>query len=251
MTDTAQQSAESHSHKLKKESIWEVYYPSKDMTDKEAIPVASFPMIIFFWPTMLTFLLCGLLQGVTKVPETTLGLVATAMWAFNLLVIVTDLDQKKFIIAFLLVVLLGVLSWVASLKEWSIMVDAFAWLRGLDVRYSTQAYFTIGSIVAILLALGMTQPRFNYWRFEANEFVHYVQPWGRDQSIPRQGSTVVREIPDVLEFILSFGGGTLAVRREGQVIARIEHVPFLGRRMIGLERLLGSTRVTHVVEPDA
>ena len=95
----------------------------------------------------------------------------------------------------------------------------------------------IGAVVGILLAVGLAQPRFNYWRFEANEFVHYVQPWGRDQSIPRQGSTVVREIPDVLELILSFGGGTLAVKREGQIVARIEHVPFLGRRMKGLERL--------------
>ena len=81
---------------------------------------------------------------------------------------------------------------------------------------------------------------------EPNEFVHYVQPWGRDQSIPRQGSTVTREVPDVLELLLTFGGGTLVIRRDNQVVARIEHVPFLGRRMVAIERLLGVTRVRHV-----
>ena len=72
-----------------------------------------------------------------------------------------------------------------------------------------------------------------------------IQPWGRDQSIPRLGSTVTREVPDVLELILTFGGGTLAIKREGQVVARIEHVPFLGKRMKSIERLLGVTRVKH------
>ena len=242
--------ADSHTHstKLKKESIWEVYSPSKDQGDKEAIPVASFPMIIYFWPTMVVFLLCGLLQGLTRMPEATLGLIATAVWAFNLLVIVTDLDQKKFIIAVLLVVLVVVLGWVANLKEWAILSSVTSWLRGLNLSYGTQTYFMIGSVVAVLFVIGLAQPRFNYWRFEANEFVHYIQPWGRDQSIPRQGSTVTREVPDMLELILTFGGGTLVVRREGQVVARVEHVPFLARRMIAIERLLGATRVKHVAE---
>jgi ABC-type arginine transport system permease subunit len=75
------------------------------------------------------------------------------------------------------------------------------------------------------------------------EFTHYLQPWGRDQSVPRQGSTVTREIPDVLELLLIFEGGTLLVKRENQVVARIEHVPFLSRRMKAIERMLGVTRV--------
>ena len=52
-----------------------------------------------------------------------------------------------------------------------------------------------------------------------------------------------REIPDILELMLTFGGGTLLVRRDTQVVARIEHVPFLGRRMVAIERMLGVTRV--------
>ena len=63
--------------------------------------------------------------------------------------------------------------------------------------------------------------------------------------MPREDSTVVREIPDVLEMLLTFGGGTLVVKREGQVVVRIKNVPFLGRRMIALEQLLGVTRVKH------
>ena len=135
MSETSTETGESQSapKKLKKESVWEVYYPSRDRGEREAVPIASFPMIIYFWPTMVTFLLCGLLQGVTRIPETALGFAAAAVWAFNLLVIVTDLDQKKFIIAVLILVLLIVLGWVAHLKHWTFFFELFAWFRGLQI----------------------------------------------------------------------------------------------------------------------
>ncbi len=160
--------------------------------------------------------------------------------------IVTDLDQKKFIIAVLSVALVGLGAWISSLKDLGVVSHFGAWVGRLDVTFSTQAYVLLTTVLFVLFIVGMLQPRFNYWRFEANEFVHYIQPWGRDQSVPRLGSTVTREVPDVLELLLTFGGGTLVIRREGQVVARIQHVPFLGKRMIALERLLGSTRVKAV-----
>jgi len=231
---------------LKKDSIWEVYWPRDVHADKAAVPVASFPMIIYFWPTMLTFFLLALAQGVFGASPTSIGLTAVALWAANLLVIVTDLDQKKFVIFVLLLVLLGLGAWVSTLKEWSFLRWLGDWVRGLDLQFSTQALFAMASLILFFLLVGLAHPRLNYWRFEANEFVHYVQPWGRDQSIPRQGSTVTREIPDVMEMLLTFGGGSLVVRREGQVVARIRHVPFLTRRMIALEKLLSATRVQSV-----
>jgi len=231
---------------MKKESVWEVYYPTGVRDDKEAIPVASFPMIIYFWPSLFVFSACALLQSLGWMTPQALGLIATASWTFNLLVIVTDLDQKKFLIAVLSLALVGLGAWISSLKDMGFVSRFGSWIGRLDVTFSTQAYVLLTTVLFVLFFIGMLQPRFNYWRFESNEFVHYIQPWGRDQSVPRIGSTVTREVPDVLELILTFGGGTLVIRREGQVVARIEHVPFLGKRMIALERLLGSTRVKNV-----
>ena len=230
---------------IQKESIWEVYYPFNADADKDAVPVASFPMIIYFWPTLVAFLTCGVLQsfGSDGAQSVTLGWWATGALTFNLMVIVTDLDQKKFAIVLLLVLLACAGLYVGRLKGWGVIGDAGHWLASLQVSYSTAAYLVVGSSLLFFFLMGMLQPRLNYWRLEPNEFVHYVQPWGRDQSIPRLGSTVSREVPDVLELILTFGGGTLAIKREGQVVARIQHVPFLGKRMKSIERLLGVTRV--------
>lgn len=230
--------------KFLKDSIWDVYYPRNVDDPRESVPVASFPMIIYFWPAMLVFLLGGLLQMWGWVDPGTVGTAATIVLAFNLMVIVTDLDQKKFVIAILLIGLFGMGVYIANTNEWGIVTSVSEWIAGLELTYSTHVLLVLGVMLLVFFLMGMAQPRFDYWRLEANEFVHYIQPWGRDQSIPRQGSTVTREVPDVLELILTFGGGTIVIKREGNVVARIEHVPFLGRRMRAIEKLLGSTRVT-------
>ncbi|MDE0897185.1 MAG: hypothetical protein OSB10_11445, partial [Planctomycetota bacterium] len=228
---------------LMRESIWDIFYPRNIDSDKQAVLVASFPMIIYFWPTMFTFLSCAILQGTMNISPNMLGWWASASLLFNLLVIVTDLNQKKFMIALLSLLVGGLLLYISSEKEFSFVGDVGLWISSLEMSYSTHVYSLIGGFLFLFMGLGALQPRMNYWRFEPNEFTHYLQPWGRDQSVPRQGSTVTREIPDVLELLLTFGGGTLLVRRENQVVARIEHVPFLGRRMKAIERMLGVTRV--------
>ncbi len=236
-----------------KESIWQVYFPTRIHEDKLVVPLASFPMIIYFWPTMLIFLICALVQGGAGADgiasqSVTLGWLAAGMFAFNMMVIVTDLDQKKFAIAVLLVVVTGLGLWISDMKGFTLWASIIGWLSSLDVSFSTDAYYVLFAVLFIFFFVGMVQPRVNYWRLEPNEFVHYIQPWGRDQSIPRLGSTVSREVTDVFELLLTFGGGTLVIRREGQVVARIQHVPFLGRRMIAIERMLGVTLVRNVHE---
>lgn len=228
-----------------KESIWDVYYPRRIDGDQPAVLVASFPMIVYFWPSLFVFLVCGLLQAAGTSP-TALGWCATASLLFNLLVIVTDLNQKKFAIALLATFAGGLLVYIAHQKEWGIVSSTGGWIAGLELTYSTDVYMLVTAALWMFMAIGLMQPRFNYWRFEPNEFTHYIQPWGRDQSVPRAGSTVSREIPDVLEMLLTFGGGSLVVKREGQVVVRIKNVPFLGRRMQALEQLLGVTRVKHI-----
>lgn len=231
---------------LRKESIWEVYYPRRTGAESDAIPLASFPMIIYFWPSLLAMLFCGVSQRITGIDPNTIGIVGVGCLCFNLMVIVTDLDQKKFLITILGLIAIGLGLWITSLKDMGIVSVLGGWLGGLEVSMSTDAYFVLFGVLLFFFVIGMAQPRFNYWRLEPNEFVHYIQPWGRDQSIPRVGSTVAREVPDMLELILTFGGGTLVIRREGQVVARIRHVPFLSRRMVAIERMLGVTRVKDV-----
>ncbi len=231
-----------------KETRWEVYWPRRKTSNRKAIHVASFPAIIYFWPGMITFLLCGVLQWSTKIPEGTLGWIAVLVFAFNIMVIVQDFDQKKFLILILAIVVLGLGAWIINMKGFEFLKNFVQTLIDLQPTFSTSAYLILGCILALLFFWGLLRPMFDYWRLEHNEFVHYIQPFGRDQSIPRVGSTVAKQIPDMLEFILTLGGGSLVITREGRVWATIPHIPFLGRRMKAIEKMLSETRVTSMEE---
>lgn len=228
----------------KKASRWEVYFPSRLVGDRRRIFVASFPAIIYFWPLMIVFFVCAILQNYTSIPEGTLGWVALLAFASNVLVIVQDFDQKKFLILILAIALGGLGTWLVQMYGLTFLETFVNAMINLEPTFSTSAYFIFGSIIFILMCWGLIHPMFDYWQLEHNEFVHYIQPFGRDISIPRQGSTVVKQIPDMLEFFLTFGGGSLVISRDGKVMATIPNIPFLGRRMKAIEKLLSETRVT-------
>lgn len=227
-------------------SRWEVFFPSSVEGDRSAILVASFPAIMYFWPTIAAFYLAGILQGVGIANVGTIGWFAIAIFSVNILVIVQDFDQKKFIILCLVVALLGLGAWIIDMKGMEFLRNIFGFLYNLSPTMSTSAYLVLAMILTVYFFWGMLRPLFDYWRFEHNEFVHYIQPFGRDMSVPRQGSTVSKDVPDMLEFILTLGGGSLVIKREGEVVATIPHIPFLGRRMKAIEKMLSEQRVTTV-----
>lgn len=228
----------------KEVSRWEVYLPTPGPEDRHEIYIASFPAIVYFWPAILTFFFCGFMQPVGILEPGTLGWLTICMFAFNVLVIVQDFDQKKFLILVLVVVSLGLIAWIINMKGFEFLQKIVQALIETQPTLSTSAYFLFGFSTLFLFAWGMLRPMFDYWKLEHNEFVHYIQPFGRDMSIPRQGSTVSKEVPDILEFILTLGGGSLVVRREGEIVATIPHIPFLGRRMKVIEKMLSEQRVT-------
>ncbi len=238
--DTSSKAAKTH----KDVSRWEVYFPCPGPEDRHAIFIASFPPIVYFWPAILTFFFCGFAQRFDMISEGTLGWITMCMFAFNILVIVQDFDQKKFLIFVLVIATLGLLAWIINMKGFQFLKNAVTSLIELNPTLSTSAYFIFGAILLGLFCWGMLRPMFDYWKLEHNEFVHYIQPFGRDMSIPRSGSTVSKDIPDILEFILTLGGGSLVIRREGEVVATIPHIPFLGRRMKVIEKMLSEQRVT-------
>lgn len=229
-------------------SLWEIYYPSQVGGHRDAVLVASFPEITYFWPTIVTMFFCAFLQGVVGVDGSTLGWFSIAILSLNLLVLVQDFDQKKFAILSLSLLAIGLITWIISLYGFTFIKRIVHWIFSFEPAISTDAYILIGSVLLVLFIWGIITPLFSYWKLEENEFLHYTQPIGKDMSIARLGCTIYKEIPDVFEFILGFGSGTLVIRKDNQVVATIAHVPFLAQRMKAIEHLLSETRV--VVEKE-
>ncbi|WKZ56806.1 MAG: hypothetical protein QY326_08740 [Bdellovibrionota bacterium] len=223
-------------------SVFEIYFPQKLSGHRATIFVASFPPILYLWPSIVWLLLASCLQALGMSPHL-VGWFTVLIVTFNLIVFVQDFDQKQFLILVLvlLAALLGV--WILQLYGITFISSFASWLVSFSPHISTHALLIMGVMMLLLFIWGMLTPLLDYWRFEQNEFVHYTQPLGRDMSIPRMGCTVFKDIPDIFESILSFGGGSLVIRKDQQILATIPHVPFLGLRMRHIEHMLSETRV--------
>ncbi len=228
---------------MKSASVWEVYMPRRGPRAHGTVYVASFPPILYFWPTMVVCILAALSQAASGRESVFAGWFFVGMLTLNFIVLAHDFDQKQFIILMLILIVFGLLAWVVSLYGFTFLQNGVHWVFGFKPILSTDTYLLIGGVLIIMFILGSIGPRFNYWKLEQNEFIHYLQPAGRDRSIARAQCSVYKEIPDIFKFLLFFGGGTLAIRRNEQVIATIPHIPFLNFRMPAIEYLLSETRV--------
>jgi hypothetical protein len=227
----------------KSASAWEVYLPKKGPRLHGTVYVASFPPILYFWPTMVMCILAAISQGASGSESVVAGWFFVGMLTLNFVVLAHDFDQKQFVILILVLVVLGLLAWIVNLYGFTFLKNALHWIFGFKPVLSTDVYLLVGGVLIVMCALGLLSPRFNYWKLEQNEFIHYLQPVGRDRSIARAQCSVYKEIPDIFEYLLFFGGGSLVIRRNDQVVATIPHIPLLGLRMPAIEHLLGETRV--------
>jgi hypothetical protein len=228
---------------LKSASAWEVYLPKRGPRAHGTVYIASFPQILYFWPTILMCLLAAFSQTASGRDSVVAGWFFVGMLALNFIVLAHDFDRKQFIILMLALIVFGLLAWIMSLYGFAFLRNSVNWMLGFKPILSTDVYLLIGGVLIIMFIFGLISPRFNYWKLEQNEFIHYLQPAGRDRSIARAQCSVYKEIPDVFEYLLFFGGGTLVIRRNDQVVATIPHIPFLSFRMPAIEHLLGETRV--------
>ena len=225
-------------------SVWEIYYPRKIGGHRSVVYLSSFPEIVFFWPTILISFFCAFLQAVGAVDPVSAGWLFTVVALFNFLVLVQDFDQKQFIIVCLAFLAFLLLMWIANLYGIAFFKSIASWIAGFRPVMSTDFYVLSAVSLTVFFVWGAISPMFSYWMISQNEFVHFTQPIGRDTSIARIGCTISKEIPDVLECLLTFGGGTLVIKKDNQVLASIRNIPFLSLRMDAVEHMLAETRVT-------
>ena len=223
-------------------SVCDIFFPRNLDIRQDAIYLASFPQIILFWPTILACFLCAMAQQFGASPVS-VGWCFSCVVFFNFLPFIQDFDQKKFLILVLAVIVAVLGIWIINLYGFSFFKTFGQWVLSFQPSFSNDAFLVMGSILLLFFAWGLIGPLFSYWRLEQNEFVHFTRPIGKDISIARLGCTIYKDVPDVIESFLTFGGGSLIIRKDNQIVASIENVPFLNRRMNAIEDMLSETRV--------
>lgn len=169
-----------------------------------------------------------------------------------LVILTLSVDVERNFAAFWAVALIALwlATWLLHEKGIPVFTHVYRFFADLDVSYE-RGYALALSIFLLFPFLGMLLwSRLNHrWRITHNEFEHYA--WGRaDDSLARGAKRVRTTYPDLLEFILGMGAGTLHVySASGQTeLRRIPNVPMLFVLRKRINRILETTQVTGVTE---
>ena len=208
--------------------------------DPNRITIWQFPKAIFAWPLCFLSLLCLLLYNVGVNPEW-LAWGQFAMLVGVILALALDVDIHVLAV-FGLLLLVGLFCglWMTYAFNIPVFQNIYALFRDLDLQFNEQTAFLWFILGALLFAYSLGRVLYDgRWNMTSNELQHQVL-FRRRRAFARGAKTVEAEFPDLIEWILGFGAGTLIVRdsRSRQVINRIPNVLALSSKVSKMDRLL-------------
>jgi hypothetical protein len=208
----------------------------------------SYPKLVYAWPVLLAgYVFYWLPTGGM------IGAIAGWVYLFLMLCVLMtlaiDLERNYAFVWTLIVLLLITVGGLVS-TQFAIPVFAglFTFLWALGTEYNRGFGLALSLMMSGPWLVMLLWVRLNHrWRITHNEFEHYA--WGRaDDSLARGAKRVRSTYPDLLEFLIGLGAGTLIVySATGRTeLRRIPNVLLLPRVRRKINHLLESQQVTTV-----
>ena len=211
------------------------------------VTIRQFPKAIFTWPLCALSLLCLVLYSLGVNPEW-LAWGQFVMLVGIILTLSLEVDIHALaVFGLLLLIALFCGLWMTYAFNITVFRNIYESFRDLDLQFNAKTarlWFGLGAVL-VVYSLG----RMVYdgrWSMTPNELQHQVL-FRRRRAFARGAKTVEAEFPNLLEWILGFGAGTLVIRdsRSRTEINRIPHVFALASKINKLDRLL---EIREVVE---
>lgn len=222
-------------------------FKSKSRMNEPRVSLWSFPKAVFAWPLAAS--------GLIVVAADTLSLggawggwLQLACTLLVLFALALDADAVGCAVLVLLVGLFGFFAlWLRLASDLDLFHLAWTALKDLVPGASTEvAYLSLSTGGFLVLYAILRAVYDGRWQVTPNEFQRKVT-LRRHESHARGAKTVQAEFPDLLEWLMGFGAGTLTVRdpRTRRVIDRVPHVFFLSSKIHRIDRLLELREVVH------
>ena len=221
-----------------------------DSQDIRSVRIWQFPKAMFAWPlAVFSCALYFLYQA--GLPSEVLAWSQFIVLAGVFLALALDVDIQALVISGLigLIILFGSL-WITQGLGIPIWQNVWQIIAGLNVQFNQSTALLWAGVGTILVVYSLSRAIYDgFWRMTHNELRHNVL-FRRSRSFARGAKTVEAEYPDLMEFILGFGAGTLIVRdsRSQQEINRLENVFLLAFKMRKLNKLLRVREVFDVTD---
>lgn len=217
-------------------------------TGKEPrVSLWSFPKAVFAWPLAASGIIVIVAEAISLGGPWG-GWLQLACALLVLFALALDADAVGCAVLLLLAGLFGFFAlWLRLASDLDLFHLIWTALKNLIPGASTEvAYLSVSAGGFLVLYAILRTVYDGRWQVTPNEFQRKVT-LRRHESHARGAKTVQAEFPDLLEWLLGFGAGTLTVRdpRTRRIIDRVPHVFFLTSKIDRIERLLELREVVH------
>lgn len=216
--------------------------PREERKAEARLLIRSYPKAVFFYPTALAGLVCGLFTALGWAEAHTLGFVFMAVFLCNLVIVAFEFTRHVTVALVLGILVLVLLA--ALLKEQIGLKDLLVRLyRGLDFQANAPFYFGICTCYVLVMLGVLVDTRFDYWEIRGNEVLHHHGFLGDVERFPAPNIKLRKEITDVFEHLL-LGSGTLVIfPGPGERPIVLENVPRINKLEDEITRRLHALQV--------
>ena len=222
-------------------------FKSSAAAKEPRVSLWSFPKAVFAWPLAASGLIVIAAEALS-LGGAWGGWLQLACALLVLFALALDADAVGCAVLVLLAGLFGFFAlWLRLASDLDLFHLIWTALKNLIPSASTEvAYLSVSAGGFLLLYAILRTVYDGRWQVTPNEFQRKVT-LRRHESHARGAKTVQAEFPDLLEWLLGFGAGTLTVRdpRTRRIIDRVPHVFFLTSKIDRIERLLELREVLH------
>ncbi len=225
---------------------------SNSASEQDFIKIVPLPKIVFFYPTAIIALACGIVMSLTGDVSVSdpgawpklAGWVFMAVFTANILIISFDFPGIKFLLvcAVLVVIILG-LALTSVYYEDLIPGVGVELNKILLVAGAHFYYFTSVMLTTVIIASAAIAHWTDVWYLHSNELVHKRGILGDVEKYPTINLRVTKEINDLFEFFLLMSGSLVLQPTTTDRPIVLENVWRINHREKRIRDLLSTWRI--------
>ncbi|NHJ03811.1 MAG: hypothetical protein EAX90_03240 [Candidatus Heimdallarchaeota archaeon] len=192
---------------------------------KDRIIIRSYSSMILLIPSLITALVCGLVQMLmnryTTIPlddrtqgsgyMNIIGIVFFIIFILNIILIAFDFNRARTIIIIVLIIaIIAILLLVNAYTGFLSGAGDGGGLPTMRIYFSSQVYFGLATLMFFIILFTWFGSLFNYYAVEGNELLHHKGIGGGVERYPAADMSVIKEYPDIIEYLI-FRSGTLVL----------------------------------------
>lgn len=202
-------------------------FAAKVSKDNNRVWCTSFPKVMYAWPLVPFGIVGALLLNAGWVSPAVLGWIFIIGIGVMIVLLAEDLNIVAALVLGLILGLLFALAHVAKL-QWNIPIlqDIFDYFSSLNVEFTAGLGYGIAWVIGlILVAYGFPKAYITGRHELTTRGIEQVRLGRRTELTPSAGRVITVDWPDIFEFIIGFGCGSVIIKdRAGHVIKTVDNI---------------------------